>query len=120
MGGGAVSERVEWGLALRMFKARAEQALGERLAGLYVFGSRARGEAGPESDLDLAVILNDATFDRISEKLALSDIAYSVLLDTGAYIQPMPFSAEAWLSRSPISDLTAVARRDAIPLEAFS
>ena len=103
-----------------MFKARAEQALGERLAGLYVFGSRARGEAGSDSDLDLAVILNDATFDRVSEKLALSDIAYSVLLDTGAYLQPMPFSVEAWLSMSPPSDLTAAARRAAISVEAFS
>lgn len=110
----------KWSVALKLFKTRAEQILGTRLVGLYVFGSQARGEAGPESDLDLAVILNGPLVDHVAEKLALSDIAYAVLLETGAYIQPMPFSIDAWRSDVPHSDLTAAARRDAVSLETFA
>lgn len=43
-----------------MAEARAGFAAlyGERLRGLYLFGSHARGEAGPDSDIDLLVVLD--------------------------------------------------------------
>lgn len=34
---------------------------GSRLKGLYLYGSYARGEAGPDSDLDLLAVLDDFT-----------------------------------------------------------
>jgi len=34
-----------------------EQLYGPRLAGVILFGSHARGEAGPESDIDVLVLL---------------------------------------------------------------
>ncbi len=36
----------------RKVKAALVRAYGDRLAALYVFGSRARGDHGPDSDLD--------------------------------------------------------------------
>jgi predicted nucleotidyltransferase len=33
--------------------------LGSRLKGLYVFGSKARGDYDPESDVDLAILVDD-------------------------------------------------------------
>ncbi|MFC0268816.1 type VII toxin-antitoxin system MntA family adenylyltransferase antitoxin [Kushneria aurantia] len=39
--------------------ALLQQALGERLLALYAFGSRVSNEAGPHSDLDLAVLLDE-------------------------------------------------------------
>ncbi|NSW56829.1 MAG: nucleotidyltransferase domain-containing protein [Armatimonadetes bacterium] len=32
---------------------------GPRLVGLYLYGSRARGDAGEDSDVDVALILDD-------------------------------------------------------------
>lgn len=46
---------------------------------VYLFGSHARGDAGPDSDLDLLVIVpDDATPDRRRSRLA-----YEVLRGTG-------------------------------------
>jgi len=38
------------------FAARLDNALGDDLHGLWLYGSRARGAAHPESDIDLLVI----------------------------------------------------------------
>jgi len=49
-----------------VFDERAERGMAKALAALpevrlaYVFGSRARGDAGPESDLDLGVVVDTA------------------------------------------------------------
>ncbi|HEY6578427.1 MAG TPA: nucleotidyltransferase domain-containing protein [Rhizomicrobium sp.] len=44
----------------REVKTALERRFGERLAAVYVIGSRARGEHRPDSDLDVAVVLNDS------------------------------------------------------------
>ena len=41
---------------IRLFAARLEAALGDDLRALWLYGSRARGEAHEESDVDLLVI----------------------------------------------------------------
>ncbi|MFP4248886.1 MAG: nucleotidyltransferase domain-containing protein, partial [Armatimonadota bacterium] len=45
--------------ALRELKRELEALYGDRLRGVYLFGSHARGEAGPDSDVDVAVVLDD-------------------------------------------------------------
>ena len=49
----------EVGDALREMRSRLEAELPGRVARLLVFGSVARGEATPESDLDVLVMLDD-------------------------------------------------------------
>lgn len=66
------------------------------LDGLFVFGSRARHEHGPESDADIAVLLRGASQKRLPIKLAMSDIAFDVMLETGINISPLPLWAEDW------------------------
>lgn len=44
---------------LQELKAGLQQLYGERLKGVYLFGSRARGDAESDSDVDLAVVLDD-------------------------------------------------------------
>ena len=54
-----------------------------------MFGSWARGEASANTDLDVAVILA-GDVDRYGEKLALADLAYDAIVETGIHAEPWP------------------------------
>lgn len=66
------------------------------LAGAILFGSRARKSHRPDSDADIAVLLHGRAGKFIATKLAMADIAYDVLLDTGIRIQPLPIWEDEW------------------------
>ncbi|HXF73183.1 MAG TPA: nucleotidyltransferase domain-containing protein [Actinomycetota bacterium] len=56
---------------------------GDRLRGVYVFGSYARGAADPESDLDVLVVLEDLArygdeVDRTSELVGEVSLEYGI------------------------------------------
>jgi uncharacterized protein len=60
------------------------------VAQMIMFGSRARGDHGPDSDLDLAMVLNGRRGDFIDVKLDMAGIAFDVMLDTGILVQAFP------------------------------
>lgn len=66
------------------------------VAGAFLFGSRARGDYRPDSDADIAVLLHGRRSRFLDTKLALADIAYDVLLETGVLIQPLPVWEDEW------------------------
>lgn len=66
------------------------------LAGAILFGSRARRNHRSDSDADIAVPLHGHPGKFIATKLAMADIAYDVLLETGGRIQPLPIWEEEW------------------------
>lgn len=78
---------------------QAAQAIVARVAAAYpvtqaiLFGSRARGTERPDSDADVAVLLKGHGH-FLRTKMAMADMAYDVLLDTGIRIQPLPI----WLT----------------------
>ena len=80
----------------------AKRAFTERIAQAYptqkaiLFGSRARGTEHDESDADVAIILSGAVGSFIKTKMAMNDIAYDILLDTGIRIQPLPVWEAEW------------------------
>jgi predicted nucleotidyltransferase len=51
---------------------------------------RARGDHRPDSDLDLAIVLNGPRGDFIDTKLDMAGIAFDVLLETGVLVQLFP------------------------------
>ena len=70
-----------------------------RTRGAILYGSRARGDHGPASDADLLVLLEGEHQRFIPTKLALTDLAYDVLLDTGLYISALPVWTDAGMRR---------------------
>ena len=44
---------------LSQLKAKLQQHYGDRLRGVYLFGSYSRHEADPESDVDVLIVLDD-------------------------------------------------------------
>jgi uncharacterized protein len=65
-------------------------------AGAILFGSRARNSFRPDSDADVAVLLHGDQGKFVATKLAMADLAYEVLLDTGIRIQPLPIWEDEW------------------------
>ncbi len=66
------------------------------LAGALLFGSRARQTHRPDSDADLAVLLRGEQQRFLPIKLAMADVAFDVLLETGINISPLPVWLEEW------------------------
>lgn len=66
------------------------------LAGAIVYGSRARGTHHVNSDADLAVVLRGEQKRFLPTVLAMSDMAYDVLLETGINIAPLPVWLDEW------------------------
>lgn len=61
-----------------------------------LFGSRARLSHHEQSDADIAVLLSGGQAPFVETKLALDDLAFDVLLDTGIRIQPLPIWRGEW------------------------
>lgn len=80
--------------AMRLFMQRVSATYD--LHGAILFGSRARRNHRPDSDADVAVLLPGRHGPFLDTKLALADIAYEILLETGVLIQPLPVWEDEW------------------------
>ncbi|MES2977311.1 MAG: nucleotidyltransferase domain-containing protein [Pseudomonadota bacterium] len=94
------------------------------LAGRYdvvkavVYGSHARGDLPPEPDVDVALILDGPLQRFVPTRLALADVAFDVLFDTGINISPLPVWLDEWEhpEQSPNPTLLESIARDGIEL----
>lgn len=83
------------------FRQALDEMYGNQIERVVLFGSRARGDAAPDSDYDIAVFLKDPgeLWDELGD---LSHITTAILNDTGAVISAKPFRAGAYEERSPL------------------
>ena len=72
-------------LALKKFRMRIEEVLSDNLVEVKLFGSRARGDARKDSDIDILVITADGDW---HVRNVIYDIATDILLDDGICISP--------------------------------
>ncbi len=99
--------------ALRELKKRLSQLYGERLVGVYLFGSYSRGDYEAGSDVDVAVILRGQVnvpkeIDRIGAIVSELSLRY------GVTISILPLSETWWRERS--SPLLENLRQEGVPV----
>lgn len=87
-----------------------ELLYGEHLAGFYLIGSHARGEATPESDIDVLIVLDEIT-DYGQEIEHTGHLVAELSLAYGISINRVFVSASAWRHRD--SPFLANAREQA-------
>ncbi len=94
------------------FKAEARNLYGARLKGIILYGSYARGEPNPESDIDLLVVLAGPVtpgkeIDRMIDAITDINLKYDVLLSV------VPVSEDAYAQVN--SPLLLNVRREGVP-----
>jgi uncharacterized protein len=102
----AVADEV--GDARGVFAARdfvSRVAVRHAVKAALLFGSRARGTHRADSDVDIALLLRGGSGSGsgsgsgrslTNTSIAMADIAFDVLLETGIYIQPLPIWEDEW------------------------
>jgi predicted nucleotidyltransferase len=94
--------------AVAAYRAKVAGRFGGRMREIRLFGSYARGEARPDSDVDVLVVVDGLTREEWREA---SGMAYDVLLDSGVCISSLTCSLAEWQT------LRARERRIALDIE---
>jgi predicted nucleotidyltransferase len=74
---------------LQQIKSRLETAYGDRLRGVVLYGSEARGQSDPDSDIDVLVLL-DGEVTTWKDIKASSEALYPLMLEIGRTIDAKP------------------------------
>jgi predicted nucleotidyltransferase len=97
---------------LAEFKVKLQQIYGDRLKGVYLYGSQARGDATPQSDVDVIIVLDDWARYFIELKRT-GAIASELSLASGKSISRVFVRERDWLVRH--TPFLANARAEAVP-----
>jgi predicted nucleotidyltransferase len=107
-----MTSRETTSVLLAEFKAKLQEIYGDRLKGVYLYGSQARGEAMPQSDVDIIIVLDDWTRYFIELKRT-GAIASELSLASGKSISRVFVRERDWLVRH--TPFLANVRAEAVP-----
>ena len=78
---------------LNELKQELQALYGDRLVKLILFGSHARGEANPASDIDLLALLRSPV-SQVEEISNMSELCVKILLDYDELVSIIPMSED--------------------------
>ena len=78
---------------LNELKRELRSLYGDRLVRLILFGSHARGEATPDSDIDLLAVLKSPV-SQVQEISYMSELSVKILLDYNELVSIIPMSED--------------------------
>jgi len=84
---------------VREFHERLAALYGERLKGVYLYGSYARGEATEDSDIDVAVVL-DGPLNPYAESERTADLFGDISLRNGCLLIPFFLTEDEYRMRT--------------------
>ena len=84
---------------LNKLKRELQELYGDRLVKLILFGSHARGEANPDSDIDLLAVLKSPV-SQFQEILNMSELRVKMLLEQDELVSIIPMSEEDFHTRN--------------------
>jgi predicted nucleotidyltransferase len=88
---------------LQRVEAAMQAEYGPQLAQLILFGSHARGTVGPDSDVDILVVLDDGYESIFTEYQRWTSFVMDILLEEGELLNLVFTSTGRWESvRSPL------------------
>ena len=106
-----IENQQQLAILLKDLKASLVNLYGDRLFAMILFGSQARGEATPDSDIDVMAVLNDPV--NVAEEIyRMSDIRYRFLNDYGELVSIIPTNKSKFLAST--SSLIRVVKREGI------
>jgi predicted nucleotidyltransferase len=97
---------------LRALTQGLSRIYGDRLRGVYLYGSYARGSQDPESDLDVLIVLAD--FDHYGEELdRTSELVAALSLEHGIAVSRVFVRERDWTEAT--TPFLARVREEAVP-----
>jgi len=88
---------------------RFKKLLNERVKDfrMILFGSRARGDASHQSDMDIAIVVNEVIDDTVKDYI--SDCAWNAGFEHGIVVVPVVFSQQEWETEQELHSLLSMA-----------
>ena len=84
---------------LNELKRELRSLYGDRLVKLILFGSHARGEANPDSDIDLLAVLKSPVSE-VQEISYMSELCVKILLDYNELVSIIPMSEDRFNAKT--------------------
>ena len=94
---------------LQRIKLIANQS--DPTARVYLYGSRARGTARPDSDWDLLILIGKEKVSDEDEKKITWPL-YDLEFETGEVLSPMVYSEQEWFSKYKVTPFYSMVMRE--------